>query len=285
MPDTTTRAQLRLVAGSSVFPSDTFAIVQAPAVQVGYTCTDETLLQWPHVPGATGYQVYRLGATRLVPFAQTTDTALLLNRAQMSVRYYAVAPVLQGNLVRAGGTIDYATQGTACYFRSFRPRQLVTDAVTFDLEIGSAYHLQSATLERLGPGGYEAVRTLTPVRQRVMVFPDQLPGPGRYQYRMRLVTTTGQFIFSQPEDVYYVRSGDVLAFPNPVGAGAHLSVVAGDQGEVNISLYDALGRFQRTATVTGTVNTVDTDGLLPGFYLLRVQTKNGQITTERVVIL
>ena len=285
VPDTTTRAQLRLVAGSSIFPSDTFAIVQAPAVQVGYTCTDETLLQWPHVPGATGYQVYRLGATRLVPFAQTTDTTLLLNRAQMPVRYYAVAPVLQGKLVLPGGTIDYATQGTACYFRSFRPRQLVTDAVTFDLEIGSAYHLQSATLERLGPGGYEAVRTLTPVRQRVMVFPDQLPGPGRYQYRMRLVTTTGQSIFSQPEDVYYVRSGDVLAFPNPVGAGAHLRVIAGDLGEVNISLYDALGRFQRSATATGTVNTIDTDGLLPGFYLLRVQTKNGQITTERVVIL
>ena len=92
---------------------------------------------------------------------------------------------------------------------------------------------------------------------------------------MRLVTTTGQSIFSQPEDVYYVRSGDVLAFPNPVGAGVHLSVIAGDQGEINISLYDALGCSQRTATATGTVNTVGTDGLLSGFNLVRVQTKNG----------
>ena len=85
--------------------------------------------------------------------------------------------------------------------------------------------------------------------------------------------------------MYYVRSDDVLAFPNPVGAGAHLSVIAGDQGEINISLYDVLGRSQRTVTATGTVNTVDTDGLLPGIYLLRVRTKNGQTTTEHVVIL
>ena len=102
---------------------------------------------------------------------------------------------------------------------------------------------------------------------------------------MRLVNTTLQSIFSQPEDVYYVRSGDVLAFPKSVGAGAHLSVIAGDQGEINISLYDALGRSQRTVKTTGTVNTVDTDGLLPGIYLLRVRTKNGQTTTEHVVIL
>jgi len=285
VPDTTALAQLRLVAGSQVFASDTFAIVRAPALQVGYTCPDATLLQWARVPGVTQYQVYQLGAAALLPSVRTADTLFVLDRVQMAAtHYYAVAPVLQNKLTEPSGTIDFTTQGTACYFRSFRPRQLVTDAVTFDLEIGSTYRLKSATLERLGASGYEAVRTLAPVRQLALVFTDQLPGPGRYQYRIRLETIAGQALYSQVEEVYYVRPGELLVFPNPVAAGGSLSLIAGGQGEVRMTLYDALGRFQRTATANGSINIVNTSGLLPGLYLLRVQTESG-VTTRRVVIL
>ena len=283
-PDTTALAQLRLVAGSQVFASDTFALVRAPQVQVGYTCADETRLQWFPVPGAARYQVYQLGAATLVPLVQTADTALLLSRAQMATRHYAVAPIVQGKVAEPGGTIDFATQGTACYFRSFRPRQAVTDTVAFDLEIGTTYGLHSATLERLGPAGFEPVRTVAPVRQLALVFNDELVNPGRYQYRVRLQTTAGISIYSQTETVDYARSGDVLVFPNPAPAGTPLSLIAGEQGEIQVTLYDALGRFQRTATGNGAVNSVSTAGLRPGLYLLRVQTTSGRVVTRRVVL-
>ena len=260
-------------------------MAQMPAVQVGYTCADETLLQWPRVPGATDYQVYQLGATALEPFVRTADSALVLTRPQMANRYYAVAPVIQGREAKPSGTIDYTTQGTACYFRAFRPRQLVTDAMAFDLEIGSTYRLRSATLERLGPGGYEAVRTIAPVRQLDLVLPDRLPVSGRYQYRARLETTAGQTYFSQVEEVYYVPADDLLVFPNPVVAGTSLSLIAGEQGPVRTTLYDALGRFQRAGSADGAINSVDTTGLLPGVYLLRIQTEKGRLTTRRIVVL
>ena len=285
IPDTITLAQLRLVAGGSSFLSDTFAIVHAPPLQVGYACLEEVLLQWARVAGATSYQVYQLGATNLVPLVRTTDTTLVINRAQLANHYYAVAPVLQGQVVRPSSTIDYATQGTACYFRSFRPRQFVTDVVMFDLEIGTIIGLKSATLERLGTGGYELVSTIAPVRQLNMVFTDQPPGPDRYQYRVHLETTAGQSIFSQVEEVYYVRQGDLLIFPNPVAAGERLSLIAGDQGAVQTMLFDALGRLQRTGTADGTIINIDTSGLRPGVYLLRVQTKSGSLTTRRIVVL
>ena len=284
VPDTTTLAQLRLVAGSRVFVSDTFAVVRAPALQVGYTCPDETLLQWARVPGAAQYQVYQLGATALEPLVRTPDTAFVLSRTQMATRYYAVAPVLRGQLAEPGGTIDYTAQGTACYFRSFIYRQAVADTVTFDLVIGSTFRLKSATLERLGPGGYAAVAPPVPVQALALVFTDQPPAPGRYQYRVRLETTTGQLIFSPAEAVDYLRPGDLLVFPNPAPAGTSLSLIAGEQGEVEIILYDALGRFQRTVTANGAVNSVDTAGLLPGLYLLRVRTASGAVSTRRVVL-
>jgi hypothetical protein len=52
-----------------------------------------------------------------------------------------------------------------------------------------------------------------------------------------------------------------------------------------MELYDAMGRFQRTATANGSINSIDTSGLRPGVYLLRVQAKDGPTTTRRVVIL
>ena len=118
-----------------------------------------------------------------------------------------------------------------------------------------------------------------------MVFTDQLPGPDRYQYRVHLETTAGQSIFSQVEAVYYVRQGDLLVFPNPVAAGERLSLIAGDQGAVQTMLFDALGRLQRTGTADGTIINIDTSGLRPGVYLLRVQTKSGSLTTRRIVVL
>lgn len=284
VPDTTTLAQLRFVVGSSLFATDTFAIVQAPPVRVGYTCPDETLLHWPRVPGATGYQVYQLGAATLLPFTQLTDTALVLTRAQMPNRYYAVAPQLRGKTVRPGTTIDFATQGTACYFRSFLPRQVVDDLIRFDVELGTVFRLRSATLERLGPAGYEAVQTIAPLPQPVFGFSDMPPAAGRYLYRVRLENVAGQFIYSQPEEAYLLRAGAVQAYPNPVPAGAPLTLVVNSPAPVAVRLYDTLGRFQRAATAGGSINQLDTSGLRPGLYLLRVQVENQPDETIKVVV-
>ena len=270
VPDTTTLAQLRLVAGSREFVSDTFAIVRAPAVAVGYTCDDETLLHWPRVPGAMRYQVYQLGATALVPFTQTTDTALVLTQAQMQNRYYAVAPIVQGKTAAPATTIDFTTQGTACYFRSFLPRQVVDETIRLDVVLGSVYRLQSATLERLGPNGYEPVQTISPVTSTSFTFTDQPPTTGRYLYRVRLNNVAGKQIYSQPEAAFLLGAGTVQAFPNPVQAGESLSLVANTEAPVTVQLFDMLGRLQRELEMNGVVNQLPTNGLKPGLYLMRV---------------
>ncbi|WP_099092868.1 S8 family serine peptidase [Hymenobacter sedentarius] len=284
-PDTVALAQLRLVAGSQAYASDTFAIVRAPTLQVGFTCPEETLLQWTRVPGVAKYQVYQMGATALVPLALTTDTALVLNRAQMAAtRYYTVAPILQGKLAEPGGTIDYMTQGTACYFRSFLPRQLVDNTILFNVELGSVYRLRSATLERLGAAGYEAVQTLAPLTKTQFAFTDLPPAAGGYLYRVRLDNLAGQPFYSQVQEAYYLQKGAVQAFPNPVLAGETLRLIAGTSSPVSIRLYDMLGRFQRETTIDGVINQLNTNGLKPGLYLLRVKLESQAEQTIRVVI-
>ncbi|OGX86023.1 hypothetical protein BEN47_13685 [Hymenobacter lapidarius] len=284
VPDTTAQAQLRLVAGSQVFTSDEFAIVRVPPVRVGYACPDETLLQWTRVPGATQYQVYQLGATTLEPLLRTADTTLVLNRAQMATRHYAVAPMLRGKLTEPGTTIDYTTQGTACYFRSFLARQLVGDVVRFDVELGSVFRLKSATLERMGTGSFEAVQTISPVTQTSFLVTDIPPGAGRYLYRVRLENLAGQQFYSNVEEAFLLQSGAAQVYPNPVLAGDVLKLVANTSAPVSIQLFDVLGKFQREAEIEGVINNIDTHGLKPGLYLLRVRLENQAEQIIRVVI-
>ena len=80
------------------------------------------------------------------------------------------------------------------------------------------------------------------------------------------------------------RAGLVQAYPNPVLAGAPLTVVANSATPVVISLYDMLGRFQRKATAEGLINMIDTGGLKPGLYLLHVQQDNNPGQTLKIVI-
>ena len=285
VPDTATLAQLRLVSGGSEFVSDTFTIVRAPGLQVGYACAGEALLQWARIPGVARYQVYQLGATYLEPLAQTTDTAVVLSRAQVPVLYYAVAPIVGGRVGQPGPTINYTTQGTACYFRSFLPRQLVDEIIRFDVVLGTVYHLKAATLERQRPdGSFEAVQTVSPVASTTFTFSDQPPAAGRYLYRVRLDNIAGQQFYSGTEEAFLLRAGLVQAYPNPVTAGQPLQIVINTATPVALELYDALGRFQRAATIEGILNEFDTSGLRPGVYLLRVVVAGQPARVVRVVV-
>ena len=76
---------------------------------------------------------------------------------------------------------------------------MVDAVIRFDVELGSVFRLRSATLERLGPAGYEVVQTIAPVMRPVFFFTDEPPAAGRYLYRMRLENLTGQSFYSNPE--------------------------------------------------------------------------------------
>jgi hypothetical protein len=285
VPDTATLAQLRLVSGGSEFISDTFAIVRAPALQVGYACPEEALLQWARIPGVARYQVYQLGTAYLEPLAQTADTTLVLGRSQVPVLYYAVAPVVGGRVGQPGTTINYTTQGTACYFRSFLPRQLVDETIRFDVILGTVSRLKAATLERQRPdGSFEAVQTIGPLTSTTFSFTDHPAAAGRYLYRVRLDNVAGQQFYSETEEAFLLQAGLIQAYPNPVQAGALLTVVANSADPVAIRLYDMLGRYQRTATAEGLINLIETTGLKPGMYLLQVQQDNKHGQTLKIVI-
>ncbi|WP_243635948.1 S8 family serine peptidase [Hymenobacter edaphi] len=292
-PDVAGAAQVRLVVGSTEYPSGAFALSRRPQPEVGYYCPSEgsvaaeALLTWPPVPGVSEYQILRLGATRLEPFRVVADTALLLSGAALGSRYYGVVPLLpDGTPAARARTLDYTRSGTGCYVRSFLPRQLVSSEVQFELVLGTTYRLRRIYLERQTAAGFETVQTLTPGPQPRFWLTDVPPGPGRYAYRAHLETQAGRSIYTGIEEAYFAAVGDVAVFPNPVAAGQPITVLDAEQRLLHWQLFDHLGRLLREAsTDEGTLGQVPTDGLHPGTYVLRLRPAGGGASfTRRVLV-
>ncbi|TGE22083.1 T9SS type A sorting domain-containing protein [Hymenobacter aquaticus] len=285
VPDTTTLARVRMLIGSTAFLSDTFTIARPLTPSVGYSCDEEALIQWRRTPGAQQYQVYQLVGNHLTPYLTTPDTALLLAKAQLQIRNYAVAPIFGKLVGERGNTIDFTEQGTACYVRNFLPRTAVTDTVLFDVEVGTLYRLKAVSLERLTSGGPVTVQTVAPVTSLRMTFRDPDPLPGRNDYRLRLELTDGRIIYSQTEAVQYVLATEVQVYPNPIVAGEPLQLLVAESADVRVQLYDMTGRLLRESAATGAVKEFSTTGLAKGMYLIRVSTETGAVRTTRVVVL
>jgi len=285
-PDTTTLAQVRFVVDGQAYESDTFALARPLPVHVGYLCPEATLLSWPATPGATQYQVYRLGATALEPFRLVADTLLQLTPALNAGQYFAVAPVLGGKLAERGATSNLAEAGVRCYVRSFLPRFPVADTAQLLLSLGTLYQLQAVQLQRRGPAGFQTIQTLSPVTQVATTFTDPAATIGLNQYRIVGQTTTGRTFVSDTVAVQLVRRGELLVFPVPVVIGQELQVAGEPGAELRLDLYDALGRRVRTGLVQGALNPFATTGLRPGVYLLRATptTGGGPARTRRVLL-
>ncbi|WP_303310386.1 S8 family serine peptidase [Hymenobacter sp. BT730] len=276
-PDTAAHIYLRLQAGNLTMPTKPFIISPEVKARTVYYCAPEALLAWPAQPGVIDYQLYTLRGPYLQPWRVVSDTTLLLSDTDAPGPYLAVAPLVQGKPGLHSQLLNYQ-QGSSCYFISFLPSQLVApQQIDFDVLLASTYQLVSATLERQDASGqYVALQTLSPVTQTQFHFTDASPNQGSSLYRVRLITTSGQSFFSQPERVYSLAEGDLAVFPNPVQVGQVLKVAASDAAPLHLWLYDGVGKLQREITADGVINELNTHGLKPGHYILRIETDNGR---------
>ena len=287
-PDTTLPGQLRLVAGTTTAVSDTFFVARPLRLVVGYSCDQEALLTWRRVPGATAYQVYALGTTHLVPLRVVADTALLLTARDITARYFAVAPIIEGRTGERGSTEDLLQSSNGCYVRSFLPRQLVTDTVRFDLALGSTFRLRTITLQRRRPDGiFEDIQTLSSGTATALVLTDAAPIAGYAQYRARLTLANGTEVYSQPERVFrVVEATAVLVYPVPLVAGEPLRIVLPPEQSADVRVYDLAGRLHLAPVVeVGTIKRIATGTLRPGTYLLRISLRGDATITRRFTVL
>ncbi len=283
-PDTTAPMQVRMRTGIGSIESDTFFVARPLTLEVAYACTDETLLNWRRVPGATHYQVYALGATHLEPFRLLTDTAILLTASEARARYFAVAPIIRGKVGERGSSPNVTDATYGCYIRSFLSRQVVADTVQFQLVLGTTYRVKTVALERRDSEGvFRTVQTAAPALSLVLTDPH--PVVGRAEYRARVDVDVPRTLYSSVEEAFFVPRNEVLVYPVPVVAGEPLTLVGPKDQPLRVRVYDVLGRLRSEVSTEGTVNSVVLPALGKGTFLLRISAGGGAEITRRILVL
>lgn len=282
-PDTLALAQLRLTTATQEQLSPEFILATTATPVLTLNCGDDIQLQWPQLPGATGYQLYNLQGAYLQPLFITADTTATLNRSGWAAPYFAVAPVVQAVAAARSRAVAFNPDEELCCISSFLPRQLVMDSVIFDLGLSTVFQVQEVALERWEQGHYKVVQVLQPSKATAITLHDPKPVQGLNRYRAR-VRAQAQPYYSQPEEVFYTRQGFIQVVPNPVAAGQEVQVVAHGEGTAQLQLYNMMGQLLYTSSDSGALKTLPTTGLPAGMYILRLRTEKGKQLSTRLLV-
>ncbi|WP_192823391.1 S8 family serine peptidase [Rufibacter sp. LB8] len=286
LPDTTAVAVLRLVIASETYETGAFVLSPALALKVGYQCGDAFMLFWSKAPGAEAYQVYTLGNRYLEPLVQTADTLMVLQKSQNPSVHYAVAPVVKGQLGQRSLTLQYTQQGVGCYIVQFLPKQFVTDTVLLDLQLSTTAGLLALSLEKKLNGVFTSIQPLAISSQQLnYLLQDANPAPGWNEYRVKMTTASGETFYSPTEGLFYTPATYIQVHPNPAMAGSDLNIISQDDATNTIYLYDSMGRLTREYTQDGSIKIIETLGLRPGPYFIKVLSSAGIVTQTKVILL
>lgn len=280
--------QLRMVIGADHFDSETFSISRPDRLSVGFNCDEQVMFTWKGEEAADAYRLYTVGEKYLEPILTTTDTFAIFQKSELETVYFTGVPVFGAVEGSREFTIDYNTQGTGCYFRSFVARNyVVNEQAEFDVSVGTTYNLQTVVLERLNGAMFEPVQTLAAPESNNFLMTDNSPRTGINVYRVRLVTIFQKSILSEEEEILFVSPADLYVFPNPVSRQEVLSVISNDQGTVLAELIDPLGKVVLRQEIAGDVKVLNMSEAHPiqtGVYILKIKLGTGSFLTSRVMI-
>ena len=106
-------------------------------------------------------------------------------------------------------------------------------------------------------------------------------------YYVRLVTITGDTVYSCPQTPVRQSTSTFSVYPNPVSNGDLLTIETGyetgDHAETLVQLYDFNGRIVQTGRFKGAAGTIRIDRLNSGSYMLQVSSSNKTTTTGIIV--
>ena len=281
-PDSFVTAVLRMNFASQHFVSDTFTISKRFDVNVGFNCADSFMLYWNRIDGVSSYQVYHLGDTYMEPLSITADTSIVLSKRTNSSLYYAVAPVINKKTgVRSYG-YDYTLQGVSCYVRTFLG-ELVNSSSELELELGTNYNLKAITWEKLTLSGYIPLKTVNSIQGLNFSYTDNALTHGLNIYRVKIELLNGTIIYSETTTVVYANEPYII-YPNPIAQYHDVTIVNNSSDIAQLQIFNATGMKVFEQTLSDWSNTISTNKLGKGIYLLRIVKDNETQRTLKLVV-
>lgn len=281
VPDTFSVALLKYATADTSYVSDTFYLSPRLALQTGYDCGDSAMIFWNTLQHAGAYQLYNMGKAYLLPYTQTADTFLTLSAAANSP-YYAVSPLHRDgwNGLKSYAT-NYQLQGTGCYFKSLLATENDDSNASLHLSLGTTYHLEKLYWERLSGSGYVTLDSVTLSAITNYEYTDDHTPEGMLSYRVKLVTSDGRVLYSDPASVNILRQHDYMIFPNP--ASSHVTVLCKLVDQMQMQVFDMSGKLVFTKVIAGMQESVAVDELAPGTYVCVLLNNGRKVFTTKLI--
>jgi hypothetical protein len=280
-PDVFTTAMLKMDIGGQSFISKEFVLSQPMNLEVGYNCTDGTLLHWKAQPGNKGYIIYTIKDNVLQKLTTVADTTILIPTEQQTSSYFAVSAQGDGFEGLKSLTIDVNNQGVGCYVKTLLAN-VVNNTIVLDLQIGSVVNLKSITWQKLsGINTYANLGITTVGSSLAYQFIDANPKKGIQYYRAELRTNDGKVTYSDLANATYLEPSQFTLYPNPVTS--QLNILSGDiNTSYDFKLYDAVGKLSLERTLDQLQNTFQLN-LNPGVYIYVIMLKGKILTRGKLI--
>jgi hypothetical protein len=281
-PNVFTQAMLKMSINGEDFISKEFTLSQPRAIGVGYNCTDGTLLHWNPQPGATGYTLYTIKNNLLQLLTTVTDTMAIVPASMRSSNYYAISAQGAGFTGMRSYTIDATLQGVGCYVRALLATVVDNKTIALSLDVGSTLNLKSIIWQKLtGLNLYTNLGSTNITAGKLSYsFVDTSPKTGINYYRVILTDDSGSQIFSDLTSATLLQTNQFTLFPNPVTT--QLTILAGDQKNYELKLYDSMGRVSLTQTFNSFENNIPIN-LIPGIYMGTISL-NGKLLYQSKIV-
>ncbi|MBD1367403.1 S8 family peptidase [Mucilaginibacter sp. ZT4R22] len=281
-PDLFTQAILKLTVNGQEYTSHEFTLSKPLTLNVGYNCTDGTLLHWNPQPGASGYTIYSIKDNILQPLTTSIDTTIIIPAAMQTSKYFAVSAQGTGFEGIKSYTIDATTQGVGCYIKTLLADVTVDQKIVLSLSVGSVVNLKDVTWEKLtGPDKYQALGSTSVSSSALSYqFTDPSPKKGINYYRAKLGTTDGKIIYSDNASAVLLQTDQFTLYPNPVTT--QLNILSGDQKDYELKLYDTMGILRFTKTFNGLQNNIPVK-LIPGTYVCTIGLKGAVLYKSKII--
>jgi hypothetical protein len=293
----TGNARVRVTRNSVSDMSDTsFVIMNTPSsVTVTEVCTGTSKISWNVVTGATGYDVFKLGAKYMEVVASTTALNVNLSGLGTSQNYFAVRAKLGAQAYGRRTTAVAHTNSSVVICPM--PVTLLSFAAS---KKGSNAELRWITSQELNIIKYIVERSASPFFDNVKVVGEikaknnsltqeyklndnTTNGRGTYYYRLKTVEVD-KSIYSKIESLKWNgTSTGISIYPNP--ATSYLFINAEEYfGSVQADIFNADSKkvkSVKTVLDQGSNVTIDIKNLVNGNYILVVKDKSGSILNRQ----
>jgi hypothetical protein len=282
IPSVFSKGLLRMTTADTAWTSSYFNISEPVALNVGFNCPDTLMLYWPLIQHATSYDCYALQNGHLSRLASTTDSFLLISKAELSSPYIAVLPVHKdGWDGMQSTTYNYEQQGVSCFFRQLLVDVQDDNSVDITVTLSTLLRVKKIFWERLQNNNFITLSSQDININDQYIYKDRPARSGIHFYRIKIELTDGRYIYSDTQSIQLLLDQEFHLFPVP--AAQELTLITRNIGDYQVRFTDMNGRTIFAQPLTQVRQTYSLKGIAPGIYLCVIYEGAKKIYVRRFI--